>query len=170
MNARVLFAASLVLILAASGCSNGGENPATPPLSEQSKSAGFHSPSQTHLWGFYDVYVDLPSQTATPVVNRNAMFIANVVNSLNGKPSSLAFHIHDRPADPGGTYIDGLRYCVAATTVPSASRASDSGVDSSRVAPDKRETRLLLFRSTRRARHNGILSIKKPLPFPTEGS
>jgi hypothetical protein len=60
--------------------------------------------SQTHLWGFYTIYIDVPSQTATAVLDRQAMFTANVVNFLNGKPTNLGFHINKTPVGTG--YID----------------------------------------------------------------
>ena len=63
-----------------------------------------NSYAQNHLWGYYDVEIDLESQTATAVLNRNAMFTANVVNFLNGNPPKLSFHINSTPMGPD--YVD----------------------------------------------------------------
>jgi hypothetical protein len=62
------------------------------------------APSQTHLWGFYDVSIDIPSKTVTAALNRQAMFTANVVNFLNGKVTNLGFHINGTPMGPD--YVD----------------------------------------------------------------
>ena len=77
-------------------------SPTTPP--ELTAETTSHGGSQTHLWGFYDVYIDIPTQTATAILDRQAMFSANVVNFLNGKPANLGFHINDTPIGPD--YID----------------------------------------------------------------
>jgi hypothetical protein len=60
--------------------------------------------SQTHLWGYYDVYIDVPTQTVDAILNRDAMFTANVVNFINGKPANLSFHINDTPVT--AEYVD----------------------------------------------------------------
>ncbi|MFH1676518.1 MAG: hypothetical protein ABIC40_05785 [bacterium] len=59
---------------------------------------------QTHLWGYYDVYIDIETRTAEAVEKRNAMFTANVVNFINPKPAGLGFHIND--TSMGTDYID----------------------------------------------------------------
>ena len=83
------------------GCA-GNPGPLAP--SALSTSDSIPHASQTHLWGYYDVYVDIPSQTATAILNRQAMFTANVVNFLNGKAAGLSFHINGTPVT--STYID----------------------------------------------------------------
>jgi hypothetical protein len=60
--------------------------------------------AQTHLWGYWDVYVDIKSRTVEAVENRQAMFTANVVNFVNGKPGNLGFHINSTPIGPD--YVD----------------------------------------------------------------
>ena len=80
---------------AALGCSGSAGSPVTPVENINgalSSPASAHS--QTHLWGLYDVYVDVPTQTATAVLNRQAMFTANVVNFVNGKVGALSFKIN----------------------------------------------------------------------------
>ena len=58
------------------GCS-AVSNPVTP-ASGGLASASKPAVDQVHLWGYYDVYVDIPSQTAFAVLNRSMMFEANV--------------------------------------------------------------------------------------------
>jgi len=93
----VILAALLMLALVAMGCSK-GNSPVSNDLTGQTAS----SPTQSHLWGFYDVYVDIPSQTATAVLNRNMMFAANVVQFVNGKAANLKFTINGTPVVAGG--------------------------------------------------------------------
>ena len=104
MNRRtVLQVLVLVLVVLALGCSKGGNTPLTPnDLTANKATTG--TPSQTHLWGYYDVYVDIPTKTATAVPNRNVMFAANVVQFLNGKASNLGFKINGTPV--GSNYVD----------------------------------------------------------------
>lgn len=96
--------ASLILILFAMGCAGGG-NP-TSPMSSQgvTNGQGIESGVQTHLWGYYDVYIDIPTQTATAVANRSAMFAANVVQFVNSPVSNLSFAIKGTPAT--ADYVD----------------------------------------------------------------
>jgi hypothetical protein len=60
--------------------------------------------SQTHLWGYYDVYIDIPTQTATAVLSRGAQFSANVVQFVNSPVGNLTFDIKGTPTGVG--YID----------------------------------------------------------------
>jgi hypothetical protein len=105
MKHHQLFKASFLLcMLIIAGCSGSG-GPVDIPMSgsaDISVEAG--SPVRTHLWGYYDVYIDIANQTATAVENRQAMFTANVVNILNDKPAGLSFHVNGTPVGPD--YID----------------------------------------------------------------
>ena len=89
------------------GCSGGGNpvapagNSFTPQFSNPVRESGA---ANTQLWGLYDVYIDLPSQTATAVLNRQVMFTANVTKFVNGKSANLGFHINDTPV--GADYVD----------------------------------------------------------------
>lgn len=60
--------------------------------------------SQTHLWGYYDIFIDIENQTAEAVLNRQAMFTANVVTFVNKPASNLGFDIYGIPV--GTNYID----------------------------------------------------------------
>ncbi|MFH1677001.1 MAG: hypothetical protein ABIC40_08235, partial [bacterium] len=93
-----------VLLMVIISCAGKG-NPVEPINGSDSGSISQTSgnQTQTHLWGYYDVYIDIPSQTATAVLNRNAMFTANVVNFINAKPANLGFHINSTPV--GTDYV-----------------------------------------------------------------
>jgi hypothetical protein len=98
-------ATTLLCVLVAVGCSNGGGSPATPASGDLTgATASTGAKSQTHLWGYYDVYIDIPSQTVEAVPNRDVMFAANVVQFLNGNPANLAFNIIGTPAT--ADYVD----------------------------------------------------------------
>ena len=98
----------LAAALAATGCAGRGSNPLAPSVDfspgstrgEPTHSAG----TDTWLWGYYDIYIDIESQTATAVMNRHAMTTWNVLAFLNTKPGSLGFHILSTPVGPD--YID----------------------------------------------------------------
>jgi len=101
----VLLAIIAVVALVALGCSGGGESPVMPDtgpaITDQSQNTG---QTQTHLWGYYDLYFDFENQTVEAVPNHNAMFTANVVQFVNGNPANLGFGIHGTPV--GVDYID----------------------------------------------------------------
>jgi hypothetical protein len=97
-----LMVAILACIVLAMGCSKGGGNPVSNDLTANQVSTGGHT--QTHLWGYYDVYVDIPTQTATAVPNRDIMFAANVTQFLNGSATNLQFNINGTPVGTG--YVD----------------------------------------------------------------
>jgi hypothetical protein len=91
----------MACVIFACGCS--GISPVTPQQDLTAANAHVQK-TNTHLWGLYDVYIDIPTQTATAVLNRDAMFTANVVNFLNGKTSNLGFKINGTPVGTG--YVD----------------------------------------------------------------
>ena len=98
-------AAAILSLLFGLSCSDDRSNAVVPGVSaNQSSIKNAQNRSQTHLWGYYDVCVDIPAKTATAVANRSAMFTANVVNFINGKPAGLAFNIKGTPA--GADYVD----------------------------------------------------------------
>jgi len=86
------------------GCSGGKVNPLTP-TNDLAGNAAINA-TQTHLWGYYDVYIDIPTQTATAVPNRGAMFSANVVQFVNSPVSNLSFLINGTPVDPAFVDVD----------------------------------------------------------------
>ncbi len=99
--------AFFVLGLLGLGCASGGGNPVTPdagPVPAVQTQEQLEAGSRTHLWGYYDVYLDIEAQEATVVPNRNAMFAINVVFFLNGTPSNLSFNFNGTTPGPG--YVD----------------------------------------------------------------
>jgi hypothetical protein len=93
---------TIIAVLSLS-CTLHGGDPVVPEDLTSRQTADLPG-SQTHLWGLYDVYIDIPAQTATAELTRSAMFTANVVNFINGNPTGLSFHINGTPA--GGDYVD----------------------------------------------------------------
>ncbi len=96
----VLAATALVAI----GCSGSGS--AVTPTADQEPMTVSNptGQTQTHLWGYYDCVIDIPSKTVIAVPNRHVMFTANVVNILNSNPASLAFHVNE--VIPNPDYVD----------------------------------------------------------------
>jgi len=88
-------------------CSGNG-NPVAPQqgVSLQAGMAGRSSDSNTHLWGLYDIYVDTINMSITPVMNRNAMFTANVTTFMNSNPLAMAFNINEIVTGSGFIDID----------------------------------------------------------------
>jgi len=87
------------------GCSNNGNpDPLNPALTANNtvKISGQSAP--THLWGWYEVSINPEEMTAEVVVNRQAMFTANVVNFINSNPANLGFLING--ITPGTGYMD----------------------------------------------------------------
>jgi len=105
MKRTVYVSVAGVMLLLALSCSGEGANPVEPAsIPAVTISASHAGQSQTHLWGCWDVYIDIESQTVEAVPNRGAMFAANVVKFLNDKPTGLMFKIISTPTGPG--YID----------------------------------------------------------------
>lgn len=105
----VLLVAMLVCVFAVMGCSGGGGNPVTPSDTGPGMTAGTPThggQSQTHLWGYWDVTIDVESQTVEAVPVRSAMFSANVVQFINGRPPGLQFVILETPIGPDYTDVD----------------------------------------------------------------
>ena len=69
MNRRTLLLAVLLAgMLAAIGCSDGGGNPVMPSDEPgHNRHRDRAGSTQTHLWGFYNVYIDIESRTVEAV-------------------------------------------------------------------------------------------------------
>jgi len=95
MNRSVVFLSALALCIpVVLGCSSAGSplspGPGLSPASPRASTA-----SDTVLWGYFDVYVDVEDGTIEAVANRHGMFTANVVNFLNSNPLSMKFKINE---------------------------------------------------------------------------
>jgi FlaG/FlaF family flagellin (archaellin) len=73
----VLLVAIMCTLFAAMGCSGGGGSPVAPTadqsITDQVMNTG-QAETQTHLWGFYEVYMDLENMTVEAVPVRGAMW------------------------------------------------------------------------------------------------
>jgi len=101
----VLLSTILVTALMIIGCSRSTDNPISPgidPAITLHSSQSAHS--QTHLWGYWDVHIDIESGEIEIIPNRELMFTANVTNFLNGNPTGMSFDINETV--PGPDYID----------------------------------------------------------------
>ncbi|MFH1676651.1 MAG: hypothetical protein ABIC40_06465, partial [bacterium] len=108
MNRNFILPAILLCVIVFAGC-QGGSNPVstgTDPGLKVNEGMSNPTQSQTHLWGYYDVYIDPVNKTAVAVPNRDVMFTANVVKFLNGKPPKLSFFMQDIHPTPNYTDVD----------------------------------------------------------------
>lgn len=101
MNRNMVISAAVIVLWICIGCS-GNVMPVVPEPAALSGSQ--EKTSNVHLWGFYDVYIDVESGRIEASLNRQAMFTANVVNFINGKPAGLGFKINGTTA--GSDYVD----------------------------------------------------------------
>jgi len=103
----VLFVAMLIAAFAMLSCSGGDGSPVAPTADQGiTDNATRTGQSQTHLWGYYDVTMDLENGTVEAVPNRSAMFAANVVQFLNGNPMAMQFNIHSTVVNPDSIDVD----------------------------------------------------------------
>lgn len=106
---KVIFGILLAGLLLSAGCSRSSApgNPVIPDnktgINGASKNA---NQSQIHLWGLYDVYIDVAAGEVNAIPNRQAMFTCNVVNFLNKKVGSLGWKINSATAGPDYVDID----------------------------------------------------------------
>ncbi len=107
MNRWTVLLVAMLLVIAMSCSGNNGDPVA--PESEQNlttESSVESQASQTHLWGYYNVTIDIENQTVEAVTDRTAMFAANVVTFLNGNPANLAFGINSTDVVTGAIEVD----------------------------------------------------------------
>ena len=112
-NVVVVF---LLLAFFALSCSLERTSPSEPSLQQTLPG---RASTQTHLWGYWTIYIDIPTQTVTAVLDRHAMFTVNVVNFLNTKPPKLSFHINAVHPESNYTDVDidvGLTHPFAGMT------------------------------------------------------
>ncbi len=99
---NIMFCAILLIEVFLLGCSGNPVSPNETP--EVTDSPGNTAQVNTHLWGYFDVYIDIENQTAEAVLNRSAMFAANVVDFVNNPVTNLGFDIYGTPTGSG--YVD----------------------------------------------------------------
>ena len=108
MNALIRFillVSPLLFTLNLLGCA-GEVSPINPLNTPPKNTASQILKPQTHLWGYYDVYIDIEKQTVEAVENRQAMFTCNVVNFINKNPAGLGFKINKVSTQPDYVDID----------------------------------------------------------------
>ncbi len=103
---KALIAAILTCVSIAAGCSFGepSDLPTAPGLNGPRTPVLTDGTSNTHLWGWFDVYVDIGNGEVITALNRSAMFTANVTQFLNGPGNFMTFAIN--AIIPGSDYID----------------------------------------------------------------
>ena len=94
MNRWTVFFVTLLFAgLVTVGCSGGDTGPVIPD-SDTGLTSGAQArtgSSNTYLWGYYDVTIDLATQQITAVPDRTTAFAANVVDFLNSNPAAMKF-------------------------------------------------------------------------------
>lgn len=106
MRRKSIIAIISFALLFAIGCSNGSSIPTAPNAGNNDLAGSRISDSgtNTYLWGYYDISIDIPTKTVEAVPNRTVMFAVNPVEFLNQNPATLGFNIHKTPFGPD--YID----------------------------------------------------------------
>jgi len=88
-------------------CSGGGSDPISPGPDTELMGANPHTAqAQTHLWGYFDIYVDVETQSVEVVSARNTAFTANVTKFINGSPTNLGLSINGVAATVNYVDID----------------------------------------------------------------
>ncbi len=96
-RSSVLLVAIAACAFAFLSCSGGGSPVAPKPGGGLSAVAPSLQTGEggTHLWGYYDVTIDLDTGGITATPNRSVMWAANVVKFLNDNPMGMKFVMND---------------------------------------------------------------------------
>jgi len=88
------------------GCSGGNNNPVTTDTGPDLTSdvPANTAQSDTWLWGYWDIYMDLETMEVEAIPNRQAMFTANITKPLNNSLAGLVFSFNG--VNPGTGYTD----------------------------------------------------------------
>jgi len=104
---------SLILIAAMALLSCSGRDVSAPPVDDEQvidspAVATSTGPSQTYLWGLYDITIDPETSEATIDIDRHANYAFNLVGILNNNPSTTIVNIVNKYIGPSETvfYID----------------------------------------------------------------
>ncbi len=95
----------IISIFLATGCSNNID----PVLPDQIEPGDLHGQTEftaPHLWGNYEIYIDVENEIVNAIPKRHSAFTANVVSMLNTDPASLSFAINKIKFQPGYVDID----------------------------------------------------------------
>jgi hypothetical protein len=85
---------ALACFLLAIGCSGGNAGPVAPDVTASPATDTVQEESaSTHLWGLWDVYIDVENQKIDAVPMRGACFTANVVRFVDGPPVNLILQL-----------------------------------------------------------------------------
>ncbi len=85
----ILLVSALLLI----GCNTSNRNPIAADFGQPTSSVIEHpGQSNSHLWGYFDVYIDLVNKSVECIPNRSVMFAANIVRFLNAT-ASIQFEV-----------------------------------------------------------------------------
>ncbi|HDS30952.1 MAG TPA: hypothetical protein ENN67_07920, partial [Firmicutes bacterium] len=106
MNRAFLYGIINLLFLVLISCSGGNHSIAPSTLPNEMTSAVQPTASNTHLWGYWDVYIDIESGTVEAVENRKLFFTGNVTNFLNAKDTNMSFKINEIITGPDYVDID----------------------------------------------------------------
>ncbi len=93
----------LLMGLIISGCS-GGSEPVTPDARLNDINVTTEPITRTHLWGYWDINVDIESRSVEVIPDRLMMFTVNIVKFLNNDPIGIQFSFNG--TTPGAGYVD----------------------------------------------------------------
>jgi len=104
----VVLVSALICVGFLLSCSGGGDtvNPLVPDTTSGTGATVQGGSSQTHLWGYYDVTIDIENGTVDAALNRSVMFAANVVQFLNNNPAALQFSINETVVEADWIDVD----------------------------------------------------------------
>ncbi len=96
MNRYALLVICLILTFAC-GCGRIGSNPGIPNPELSVPESTLGQQSLAHLWGYYDVHIDLENKIVEAIPNRTVMGVEpspfNVIDFINHNPANLDFDI-----------------------------------------------------------------------------
>jgi hypothetical protein len=114
MSKSISVSALMLLCLAiALGCAQGKTDLLAPQTTESNHAIS--NSAQTHLWGYYNIYIDPDTRTATAICCRSAQFALNLVTFLNSGPGNITLDLKGITTGSGFIDVDldiGIRHPV----------------------------------------------------------